>query len=78
MSSNQTSALIPMRPTERRSPTWAMPITTVQNTIGEITILMSVMKASAIGFRLAPKPGAAQPTATPATIATSSWKNSER
>ncbi len=78
MASNQISALIPMRPTELRSPTCAMPITTVQNTIGAITILMSVMKASAIGLRAAPKSGAVQPTTMPATIATSSWKYSER
>ena len=54
-----------------------MPTTTVQKMIGAISILMSLMKASAIGLRSAPIAGHNQPTRMPATMATTSWVNSE-
>ena len=66
-----------MRPTDFRSPTWAIPITTVQKMIGAISILISLMNASATGLRSAPNAGHSQPTAMPATMATSNWANSE-
>ncbi|SKW69725.1 Uncharacterised protein [Mycobacteroides abscessus subsp. abscessus] len=43
------SVLTPMRPTDLRSPTWAIPSTTVQKMIGAISILISLMKPSASG-----------------------------
>src|SRR3954453_12815022 len=66
-----------MRPTDLRSPTWAIPMTTVQKMIGAISILISLMKASATGLRSAPNAGHSHPTRMPATMATSSWVNSD-
>ncbi len=66
-----------MRPTDLRSPTCAIPITTVQKMIGAISILISLMKASATGLRSAPNEGQSQPTRMPATMATRSWVNSD-
>jgi hypothetical protein len=55
------------------SPTPATPATTVQNTIGAIIILTSLMKASPSGFMATPASGKKCPMATPATVATSTY-----
>lgn len=47
--SNQISALSPIRPNAFRSPALAMPTTTTQNTSGEMIVLMSRVKPSPSG-----------------------------
>src|ERR1700712_1082581 len=54
-----------------------MPMTTVQKMMGAISILMSLMKASATGLRSAPTPGHSHPSRMPATMAITSWVNSD-
>ena len=72
-----SNALPPTRPTALMSPMHAMPVMTTSRISGEITILISTMNASPSSFTCAAKPGQSMPTTTPATIATTSWKNSE-
>ena len=69
--SKYTSASPPALPTAFMSPTPATPATTVQKMIGAITILTSLMKPSPSGFIAAPACGWKYPSATPATVATS-------
>ena len=71
------SAFTPIRPTALRSPTWAIPSTTVQKMMGAINILISLMKPSANGFRFDANSGNIQPTRMPPTMPTSSWKKSD-
>src|SRR5207253_10142211 len=66
-------ALTPTRPTFFRLPAPAMPCTTTQNTIGAISTLISLMKASPSGFRLVANDGKNTPSATPTTSAITTW-----
>ena len=50
------------------SPTLATPVTTVQKTMGAITIRISLMKPSPRGFILAAPDGSMKPNATPKTM----------
>ena len=59
------SALAPTRPTFFMSFMPAMPVTTVQNTISEITILISLMKPSPSGFMSTATSGQSSPMSTP-------------
>ncbi len=74
--SKYTSDLIPTRPSRRRSPTFAIPVTTVKKTIGATSIRISFRKPSPNGFIAAPNCGKKYPTAAPATIPTSTRKYS--
>src|SRR6266700_6856355 len=65
------SDLTPIRPTLRRSSTPAMPPTTVTKMIGPTTIVIIEMNTVPRGSRSVPTLGQAAPTATPATIPTS-------
>ncbi|SOY52951.1 hypothetical protein CBM2585_A200080 [Cupriavidus taiwanensis] len=76
--SKYTTALMPTRPTFFSSPAPQMPATTTQNTIGPISILISLIKASPSGLSLAANSGNARPSAVPITRAISTWPNSER
>ncbi|MCY1301937.1 hypothetical protein D9M70_515740 [compost metagenome] len=76
--SKYTTALMPTRPTFFSSPAPQMPATTTQNTIGPISILISLIKASPSGLSLAANSGKARPSAVPITRAISTWPNSER
>ncbi|BEK86415.1 hypothetical protein GCM10010198_01480 [Nocardia seriolae] len=70
--------MTPIRPTDFKFPTCAIPSTTVQNTIGAITILISLMNPSPNGFRSVPSHGHILPTTIPATTAISSCTNIDR
>src|SRR5437867_4971527 len=52
-----------------------MPWTTTQNTMGAISILMSLMKPSPSGLSLAAKSGAAMPITMPIITARTTWPN---
>ncbi len=71
--SKYTSARRPMRPTSFIAPMWAMPTTTVVNTIGAINILTSLMKASPSGFISAARSGETNPNTTPRVMPASTW-----
>ena len=57
-----------MRPTSRIAPMCAMPTTTVENTIGAISIFTSLMKPSPSGRIAAPFSGATNPRMMPAAM----------
>ena len=57
MNSKYSSVRIPIRPTSRIAPMRAMPTVIVANTIGPISILISLMKPSPSGFIAAPVAG---------------------
>ncbi len=71
--SKYSSAFSPTRPTSFMSPIFAMPTTTVQNTIGAIIILISLMKASPSGLAAVPVSGATAPRMTPTAMANRTW-----
>jgi hypothetical protein len=71
------TALTPTRPTFFRSPVPAMPCTTTQNTIGAISILISLMKPSPSGFSFTANSGAAIPSSTPMMTASTTCPNSD-
>ena len=71
--SKYTSARKPMRPTCFISPMWAMPTTTVVNTIGAMSIFTSLMKPSPSGFISAARSGATNPKITPMAMPVSTW-----
>ncbi len=75
--SNQISALRPIRPNAFRSPALAMPVTTTQKTSGAISALISLMKPSPSGWTAEPAPGHRAPTRMPATRAQATWTNSD-
>ena len=52
---------------------WAMPTTTVEKTIGAISIFTSLMKPSPSGRIAAPFSGATKPKMMPAAMPTSTW-----
>ena len=70
VSSNQSSALAPVRPTVFRSFMPAMPSTSVVNTTGAISILISRTKPSPSGCMAMPQAGRSQPKNTATMIAT--------
>ena len=63
-----------MRPTSRIAPMWAMPTTTVEKTIGAISIFTSLMNPSPSGRIAAPWSGATNPSTTPAAMPTSTCR----
>lgn len=77
MISKYTTAFNPTRSTFFRSPALAMPLTTTQNTIGPITILMSLRKPSPSSRSDCPKCGHTAPTMMPMTSAIITLPNSE-
>ena len=76
--SKYSSALTPTRPSFFMSLMPAMPVTTVQKMIGAIIMRISLMKPSPSGFIFSASGGLNTPSATPSTIATSTWKYSAR
>src|SRR5437762_9855406 len=53
---------------------WAMPATTVVNTIGAIIIRTSLMKPSPSGFIADARSGEANPNSTPRAMPARTWK----
>src|SRR3954449_4971685 len=62
-----------MEPTPRMSAILPTPATIVQNTIGAIIILISLMNPSPRGRIAAPVAGASAPSATPAAMPIRTW-----
>ena len=60
------------------SPIFAIPTTTVVKMIGAIIILISLTKPSPSGRISVPHSGLRYPRSTPITMATTTWKYSER
>src|SRR5262245_21759852 len=58
------------------SPMLAMPTTTVENTIGAMSIRIALMKASPSGCRRSPVCGAKCPSSTPPIIPATTWTHS--
>lgn len=75
--SNQRSALSPMRPKALRSPALVIPATTTQKTRGAIIALMRRTKPSPSGWTAVPAWGHSRPTTTPITSAQATCANNE-
>ena len=52
---------------------WAMPVTTVVNTIGAISILTSLMNPSPSGLNACAHAGASEPNTMAAATANNTW-----
>src|SRR3989442_12421757 len=62
-----------IRPTSFIAPMCAMPTTTVENTIGAISIFTSLMNPSPSGRMAAPRSGATNPRTIPAAMPIRTW-----
>src|SRR5690349_11591827 len=67
-----------MRPTFFRSPAPLMPLTTTQNTIKPMSILISLMKPSPRGLSWAEYSGRVSPQTMPSTSPRTTWRKIER